>query len=146
MSLIQLLSVGRTLRGGHNQPAPYRMTQPYLLPKFSSLGRSVSLAPPDLFEGRSVAALDHATSRSCPRPAARLATARSVGKPTWVQSDLMVHSIQVVRNDLREADVEVVARMPQAGRVSSGPFAGPAMMWAWQRIAARVWHAARSLM
>ena len=69
-----------------------------------------------------------------------------MGKATWVQSDLMVHSIQVVRNDLREADVEVVARKPQAAHAASGPFTGPAMMWAWQRLAARVWHAARSLM
>src|SRR5262245_14809763 len=45
MSLIKLLSIGKTVMAGNNQRGRYRMAGQGLLPKFAPVGRLVSLAP-----------------------------------------------------------------------------------------------------
>jgi hypothetical protein len=148
MSLVKLLSAGKSLVGGQDVPSRYRMDKQMRLPKF------VSARNPFAREVTKDPALTHAETAKQSRPqpdltAARPATSESKRTPlilrlvlatrksvVWlgkanpfsrlaeaarskksaipcftkppIQSELCLDKVQVVRNDLSDADLEVV--------------------------------------
>lgn len=152
MSLVRLLSAGKSLVGGQDMPSRYRMNKQMRLPKF------ISTRNPFTSEATKDAALTQPETpkqsrpqqtSSAARPSTResqltalvlrlvLATRRSaawLGKtnplsrfvesarpkksaiPSFtkppIQSELCLEKVQVVRNDLSDADLEVVSVEP----------------------------------
>ena len=143
MSLMRLLTVGQSVRGLSNEPSPYKINEQHFLPKFASVGRPVSLAPPKerLAQAVRVRSSDQAVAVD---PASRAVTvaaftpspvAKAIQRPVsvakeeekgWrsllsffgrskprprrplVQGEMTLETLKVVRNDLSEADLEVV--------------------------------------
>jgi hypothetical protein len=115
MSLMQLLTVTRSIKTVKNQPSPYRMKQEHLLPKFSpakegeeeaSAGEA-SAAP---VEGQTPAPVVTAQTpkigffsrwlRFGKRSRGR---ARPRGDRMPVQTELLLEAVRVVRNDFSES-------------------------------------------
>lgn len=117
MSLMQLLTVGRSFRTVQDRPSPYKMTEQCLLPKFGrgaaiegafdGLGRERG-EPDGLVEKRvSVPVVDVPGKRVTMR---NLFKRRRVDGESGrvVQGELALDTVKVVRNDLMESDFEVV--------------------------------------
>ena len=115
MSLMQLLTVTRSIKTVKNQPSPYRMKQEHLLPKFSpakegeeeaSAGEA-STAP---VEGPTAAPIVTAQTakigffsrwlRFGKRSRGRV---RARGDRLPVQTELLLEAVRVVRNDFSES-------------------------------------------
>jgi hypothetical protein len=123
MSLVQLLSVGRSLLNIQDKPSPYRMRQDHLLPKFGrveeteSEKRVVREAPPA--ETRKEPKVNESQEVKVKRggslfrwmkganPFTRKAPAVAPEKAP-VQCELVLDSVRPVRNDLHDTDVMVV--------------------------------------
>ena len=134
---MQLLTVGKSLKKGSNLPSPYKMKEQNLLPRFASVGRPVSLAPlpnpmevsRDLFRlatpkpaGAVPAPIPTTQSPfAAPSPAPVVEQAQKTRR-FWfsfkstvrsgqrlVQSELLLDEVKVIRNDLNETDLEIVA-------------------------------------
>lgn len=139
MSLSQLLAVGQSIKGGKDAPSPYRMTDGKLLPKFAPVGRPISLAPPPrpfaetaerFFAGRKAHKTDPAAATApaqpvvaVAKPAAAASTGRglrrlnpfaskSAAARPLVQAELSLDAVKVVRNDLSDADLELIPVQP----------------------------------
>ncbi|HTG43823.1 MAG TPA: hypothetical protein VK633_04765 [Verrucomicrobiae bacterium] len=133
MSLKQFLAVGRSFAGSPRDKSPFEMRKERILPKFESAprftARPVSLVQSDWLEdGRSAAAEAPATARqSAIRTAARsigsrkrgknlleLLTFGLLGKPKYsrefIQSEMSLEKIRVIRNDLADSDLELVIK------------------------------------
>jgi hypothetical protein len=163
MSLIKLLTVGKSLVSNKNGPARYRMTEQGMLPKFAPVGRPVALAPKPENRGMSDSDRYRAETRSAANPAptpttptrqaleystapaqrggavpsahsspvapaatclnsvpvntdffrlkrvaAAFGRAGGPSRKAPVQSELALDAVKVVRNDLSDADVEIV--------------------------------------
>ena len=130
MSLMQLLAVGKSIGTIQDRPSPYRMRQQALLPKF----RGHDMPEPDSagaghhsrrftfgfvttlgagrFGGGTVAGSQVRRWHFWKR--VRGEGARVTGGP--VQPELALDLVKVVRNDLSDADLEVIASRA-AGRV-----------------------------
>jgi len=128
MSLLQLLTVTRSIKTVKDQPSPYRMKQDHLLPKFSASRTETEVADaethaPDVRgreEGKAVT--DSETSQG-KAPGSALAEERRVPQEgffrRWmpfrrkrrerqrmpVQTELLLEAVKVVRNDFSEEDV-----------------------------------------
>jgi hypothetical protein len=121
MSLIRFLRATRSLDGSHDKPNPYRLPQENLLPKFGSPARGRTRAQEDQKAKPLATAQTNATAMEgkertwmfwrtwfAPKPK-RAATAP-------VQAELGLDEVKVVRNDLSDADLEIVAKKPKAVR------------------------------
>jgi len=115
MSLMQLLTVTRSIKTVKNQPSPYRMKQEHLLPKFSpakegeeeASARETSAAS---VEGQTPAPVVTAQTpkigffsrwlRFGKRSRGR---ARARGDRLPVQTELLLEAVRVVRNDFSES-------------------------------------------
>ncbi len=170
---MELLNVGKSLRGVTNEPSPYKIAEQHFLPKFASVGRPVSLAPtkerlakpipirsavramaaaapamaPVPMATNARAAVPHEVKRP-PRAAKETkgwlgffsfaAPSKSRKRPPLVQGEMTLESLKVVRNDLSEADLEVVpvklgASTEPVPATEDLPVAGSV----WRRAAAR---------
>ncbi len=182
MSLMKLLTVGQSLRGLNNEPNPYRITEQHLLPKFASVGRPVSLAPPKerftkpiqvranlqaiaispaaikagATASAAKAALDNESKRVVAERGERKGwrslfsvadrTKPRVRRPL-VQGEMTLDTVRVMRNDLSEADLEVVvmAAKLEPKPEPASPASPPAVVGsAWSRAATRLITVTRS--
>jgi hypothetical protein len=182
MSLMQLLSVGRSLCGIRDEPSRYKMTQDNLLPKFGSpkeLGKNDAVQHPvrsarlDSAKHEMASSLGHEEAKlthalapedksgsqanSAP-PVKRPKQAFPLGRWTLpknpfagksalheqakgpVQCELSIDAVKVVRNDLSDADLEVIASLkplaPLPAKKSRDGLESIAL--AWGRITARI--------
>jgi hypothetical protein len=121
MSLIRFLRATRSLNGSHDKPNPYRLPQENLLPKFGSPARGRTRAQEDQKEKPLATAQTNATAMEgkertwmfwrywfAPKPK------RTAKAP--VQAELALDEVKVVRNDLADADLELVAKKPKVAR------------------------------
>ena len=141
MSMMRLLAAGKSLAGLKNPAARYRMGNPGALPKFGPAAAvaakakeepaSVPPAParsePEPAAGGTMAAptgksvpesqpgaLSKIVSRLLPARG-RVTSSRKSGLAKQpVQAELTLENIRVVRNDLSDTDLEVVAARPAA--------------------------------
>lgn len=136
MSLSQLLAVGQSIKGGKDTPNPFRMRNDRVLPKFAPMGRPISLAPQPkpfsetaqmFFTARKAVPAGSVPSRptaapasapqtstgqkTAPRGLARLNpfAAKPVARRSLVQTEMSLDTVRVMRNDLKDADLELVA-------------------------------------
>jgi hypothetical protein len=120
MGLIKLLSVNQTFTGVTNAPSPYHVTQPNWLPRFgmddiSELPEKESMKTDFKFEAPAGAPTapdgDHAEPAKAIQPV----------KGRWLSShypqkanrplrqpELCLESVKVMRNDLRDSDIDIV--------------------------------------
>lgn len=123
---MNLLSANRSVQGKHNDPSPYRTVedQRKLVPDFGFEDRIVQ----DAAKNRAVAAADlfavKAKEQAAPvekKPSTQKSLRKllfgkespdgSTGAPrTAEQAELTLSSVKVIRNDLSDADLELVAR------------------------------------
>ena len=199
MSLLKLLSVGRSFAGAVHEPGRYKMSSEYRLPQFGSSnsdGRSDCSATQGAPEAKPVAAyplnfFERLLDRFCQRrptqtpfeargsgtfhtpekvrsetfqrrPRAPLSSkprlgallGRAPSRPAeqrLQQIELELDQVRVVRNDLSEADLQVVARTGatrsrSAAKEDSQPASPPAAdsRLTWNRMTARLFVAGRS--
>lgn len=98
MSLLRLLSMGRSLVGLKQEPTKYKLEQNFL-PKFESAkGKNGGSA------AASIAPVRRRSFFQNPFPSRN----RPKSNRSWVQCELALSSIKVMRNDLSEADVELI--------------------------------------
>jgi hypothetical protein len=149
MSLLRLLSAGRSLIGSNNEGIRYRMGEPGALPKFGA--KNPFRPKPSKPAVENLPAPKASLSSPVPNPApASLAPARgaaapfkTVAAPSWlkklrgsfswrrakaeprpvpqfgkpaVQGELSLDAVKVVRNDLSDADWEIVPAKPRASQ------------------------------
>ena len=162
MSLIKLLFVGRSFAGAKDEASRYKLTDQTLLPKFTDTKASLPAVAAPL-------PLDSSPAKSLPATSSTpsvVKRAASLGEslsgwfqrkpasskprvvPGFVQGELSLAKVKVVRNDLIDADVVVIpvrvmgqpaeASVEQASKTSRTG-AG------WTQLADRVLGAARSL-
>jgi len=196
MSLLRLLSVGRSLVGGQNPRGRYKMSPDCRLPQFpiekggeefwgserltskpaaenslfarlrrrfgkraSNAGRSIETPPgqgtnspadEDEFEGSGGLSGTRASGQGNEGFRARIDESDSTCEGRLIQPELTLDKVQVVRNDLRDADLEIVrvgAKASQeAARTKSRPVCavpGKAGL-IWNRLTARLFVAGRS--
>ncbi len=159
MSLLRLLTSGKSLVGISDATTRYRMSNPKVLPKFESANNPFrskggpqpvqSTASPQKESGRSgiagrvnrwTAQVDAWLSRvRTKRPRAAIP---QFSKPP-VQGELSLDQIKVVRNDLSDSDLEVVpAKSPTIAApstpVSTGGERVPATPTTWGQMATQV--------
>jgi len=140
MSLLQLLTVGHSLVNYKDQLSPYRITRDIRLPKFgpATQAGSVSAPPPDLKAGARDRLTDCAGALTTPaasKPVGRWdlkpksGPVSSPGAMHCVssaaarlrQGELALDQVKVVRNDLRESDIEVVCAAQPNPAQTAGP-------------------------
>ncbi|MEW6307093.1 MAG: hypothetical protein AB1705_26820 [Verrucomicrobiota bacterium] len=129
--MMQLLAVGKSFRPG--KTSRYELADKPL-PKFADVGRPISLAPsgetetaqPDLFANAPATITATADAPAvAPAPAQREAARKSLFRmPTMgaarsprpardpQQAELALNAVRVVRNDLSDSDLELVAARP----------------------------------
>ncbi|MBI3876378.1 MAG: hypothetical protein HY300_10580 [Verrucomicrobia bacterium] len=124
MSLMHLLTMNHNLTAGNTDSPHYQLSGKSALPKFAPVGRAVSLVPvgkPALVLSK----LFHATTlRRAAKPADRssLNARLAKGDCRMVQSELSLATVRVVRNDLSDADLELVsAAGATAGTLTQNP-------------------------
>src|SRR5438093_1423304 len=150
MSLMQWLAVGESLKSIEDRPSPYKMRQQNLLPRFGQKSSKGEIAP--------VARLPLAKRIWCwirewifepwqPiarnvierfRPS-RLSSRKKKRTKAPMQAELLLETVRVIRNDLRDEDLMKAAeRSVFAGpRASSGRAGG--------RIASRIFGSGESV-
>ena len=117
MSLIRLLTTTRSLSDVKNEPSPYRMSQPGLLPKFGPRKQPKIVQQDSLPSSQSGGAKENLGEGLRDRTDAGCSLkSKSSRQPWWrrwfrrqprrepVQAELALDLIRVVRNDLREAE------------------------------------------
>jgi hypothetical protein len=140
MSMMRLLAAGKSLAGLKNPATRYRMGNQGALPKFGPTTAAVvskakeepvSAPPaPAKPESEPAAGMAAATANSLPepqqgalskivsrllQPRGRVSSSRKPGLAKQpVQTELTLENIRVVRNDLSDTDLEVVAARPAA--------------------------------
>ncbi len=165
MSLSQLLAVGKSIEGGRNTPNPFRINHDKGLPKFAPVGRPISLAPPPKPFTETVELFYTARKARQPIPAppmqrtapvvapavtinARPARKRlfllnpfankSIASRPPVQTELSLDTLRVVRNELRDADLELVPAQPAepVAPITAGPevLKRKAVVTVWNRL------------
>ncbi len=164
---MKLLSVSRSFVSGKNQSGRYRMAEQGLLPKFAQMGGPISLAPKrhpeEPLAQRSGAASSTKTGAFGSALAPPAATnwfrlrkspftacpAETIRPRLPLQTDLSLDAVKPVRNDLSDADLEVVHSRPapnQAGPPApsrSGLFKSHRPGFVWSRLTARLFHSER---
>ena len=169
MSLSQLLVVGKSIEGGKDTPCPYRINDDKALPRFAPVGRPISLAPPPKPFAETVELFHTARKARQPIPAPPLPRTAPVAAPavtvsarpgrkrlsrlnpfanrsgvsrTPVQTELSLDTLRVVRNDLSDADLELVPAQPARpfGPQPAGPEAvkRKAAVTVWSRLTAKL--------
>ena len=123
MSLIRFLTATRSINGSHEKPTPYRLPEQNLLPKFGSPARGRTRAQEDLRKPDAKAAGGEMNLSAT----AQTKTRAMEGKRTWmfwrnwfapkpqkaaapVQEEFALDEVRVVRNDLSDADLEVMTK------------------------------------
>src|SRR5690242_1793856 len=99
MRLMRLLAAGRSIMGIRKKPGPYRMSQENLLPRFAPAPAAV---PKRRIFSRLTARLARLTRRKGGVPV------EGGGGGQHIQTELLLDSVRVVRNDLSDSDFEVV--------------------------------------
>jgi hypothetical protein len=170
MRLVRLLVAGKSMVGLKDEESPYRVTQQRLLPKFgfekrppgSSRGRA-SLPETARVSAGSVPALAAAPR---PRPSRSLAGKfaelfawnKSKASPAVIapvplrhaiQGELRLDRVKVVRNDLSDADLEIVRLRPAAPSKAAAAVAAAAVKAspsspAWGRVTLRLFGVGRT--
>lgn len=169
MSLSQLLVVGKSIEGGKDTPCPYRINDDKALPKFAPMGRSISLAPPPKPSAEAIELFKPACKVRPPIPAPPMPRTAPTAAPSVtvsprpgrkglarlnpfanksgasrapVQTELSLDTLRVVRNDLSDADLELVPAQPARpfGPQSAGPEAvkRKAAVTVWSRLTAKL--------
>jgi hypothetical protein len=167
MSLMQLLTVGRSFGSVEDRPSPYRMIQDNLLPKFGAADRSGSQQAAagtgtadasecsethmNAIETQVQAAPNAAAAFPPPAyPSGRWTMMRkpfqrrtaSAKNPTLVQGELSLAAVRPVRNDLNESDLEVIpasaAEPAGADEPASTEKTGGATTFLWHRLRTRL--------
>ncbi len=165
MSLLRLLTTGRSLVGLSDSTRRYRITHRRLLPKFGTgenpfatqgraamaQTREARLAGPSRagiarYVNRWTARFDAWLSRPRSRPA-KAAIPQFSRAP--VQGELKLDQIKVVRNDLSDSDLEVVPAKPRAAAEAAAPVLTRAESLAaagttWGRMATRLFGAGKT--
>jgi len=124
MSLMKLLSVSKSFAGGKSQPGRYKLAGQAALPKFTPSAQPVSGAP------------KREPGKSNPK------------RP--LPTELSLAAVKPVRNDLSDADLEVVPANPQlkpagAQKSSWQRWLKPELTgMAWNRMRARLFHSGRA--
>lgn len=98
MSLLRLLSIGRSLIGLKQEPIKYKLEQNFL-PKFEAAKER---------NGGSDSASESGGRRRSFFHNPFLSRNRARSTRSWVQCELALESVRVMRNDLSDADVELV--------------------------------------
>lgn len=173
MSLIRLLSMGRSFNGQKGQLSRYKVSELNLVPKFAST-RSVGpngtqRLPWVTAEMLAANAPESVSSGPAnqPTPAAKksgwrdrvvVITVKLIGSNPFsseraaqntrrmVQSELLLQNIKVVRNDLHDADLEIrplPTLQSQSGGIAAAVERGGA--GAWQKVVRRAGEFARSV-
>ena len=166
MSLLRLLSVGRSFVGPHPQGRRFRMTQQNLLPKFNAGPTPVSEALKSIFQSRSNVAspaLKQDVTSAAPQLTpifAQLKAPAKINPFGWRQTirrgaagvpgELALEKVQVVRNDLAEADLELVPIkskpvMRETPQMPTTPSIRERLVSKWFQPASRLLSAARAL-
>ncbi|MGV3756865.1 MAG: hypothetical protein ACO1QS_15905 [Verrucomicrobiota bacterium] len=155
-----LLAASKTVRRASDEPSPFRVDEKKRLPRFESVGRSVSLAPaphveeslfPDAPGGGTGAAPESSGSGPHVSPATPAASktlretlfgqrvkARAEAAASQFgalqQTELKLDQVKVIRNDLSETDFELAAPK-QPGIVNSAAKVAPqgkgGAAWSW---------------
>lgn len=137
MGLLQLLSVNQTFLNVKNAPSAYHLTKQHWLPQFgtepdfSTIDDPASLKPPNAVEVSS-----EPKKTGAARPLFR-SSVRSKILPQ--QTEFSLDTVQVVCNDLRDSDFEVVPqvkggvrRVPKAAMVVRPANQGQTQAgWSW---------------
>ncbi len=132
MSLLQLLSVSQSFKGTWSEPSRYRMVEQGSLPRFVPASQPVWRMPKPEAQ---IQAQDRTCGRdqeksarmAAPqRGAVRLdastkfqpgpARSKSNRSAPLMQEELSLERVKVVRNDLAEADLEIVVARPKTSR------------------------------
>ncbi len=172
MSLIRLLSMGRSFNGQKGPLSRYKVSELNLVPKFGqprSVGptgtqrlpyvsaESSSAAPVEVTP-RPLMQLKVAAKKSLWRSAVATIAVKVIGSNPFsseraaqnsrrmVQSELLLQNVKVVRNDLHDADLEI--RPLPTLQAQSSSFAAPAVRGgsgAWQKVVRRAGEFARSV-
>jgi hypothetical protein len=123
MSMVRLLTAGKSLVGSKDLTIRYQMTDPRAMPRFGSAKTKKASAPPAApakrvdWLSRIVGKVTPLLARSRTRPA-KITLQRLAKSP--VQGELSLDKVKVVRNDLSDADVEIVPFQAPAVRPSAG--------------------------
>lgn len=178
MGLMQLLLVGRSLKTARNRRSPYRLRQQYLLPRFGAEPTSAApLKAPSRWADSKASRPESPTvpasrreqtglpaPRLAPQLPARPAAGERQGFSIWnlfrrrkpatrtlspMQGELLLESVRVVRNDLSDADLEVVPSVAgePPGPKTPGKSASAAtknVVPIWSRVAERTLHVTRT--
>ncbi len=132
MNLKSLLAVSRSFFGAKGGKPTYAMTEECLLPKFGAGGGNSSLV-----QGADAPAKARGRFRTSFVP--RHSEDR---QPRVVQGELGLENVRVVRNDLRDADLELVEAKPRRelareGASGASIIRSPERGTGWTRMAAR---------
>ncbi len=153
-----LLAASKTVRRASDEPSPFRVDEKKRLPRFESVGRSVSLAPspqveeslfpdapgggtgaapestgsgPHTSTGKSVKTLRETLFGQRVKARAEAAAAQF---GSLQQAELKLDQVKVIRNDLSETDFELAAPK-QPGIVNSAAKVAPqgkgGAAWSW---------------
>ena len=154
MSLMQLLTVTRSIKTVKDKPSPYRMKQEHLLPKFSPAKEGEEETPP-----RETPAKEASSAVQGPSPAPVVTArtprigffsrwlrfgkrsrgrARVRGDRLPVQTELLLEAVRVVRNDFSES-----ALFSSSHREAHQPKPGAVGAHWWLRVQARLFGARR---
>ncbi len=130
MSLMRLLAAGKSLIGLKHPHSPYKLVQRSWFPIFGSARFADPPAPPAAPETRESSDLERLASPPTvvPFPTTgpsaenrrsfleRILSPRSSAAPNrgFIQGELSLESVKVMRNDLSDADVEVLRVSPKA--------------------------------
>ena len=129
MSLMRFLTATHSIKGDHEKPIPYRLSQENLLPKFGSPARGRTRAQEDLNGSKQrpepkpgLSPVDlSATAQTKPKAMEAQKTGTWKFWRNWfapkprpaatpVQAEFPLDGVRVVRNDLADADLEVAAK------------------------------------
>jgi len=176
MSLMQLLMVGRSLNTAQDRPSPYRVTQQNLLPHFGGKSHSdeATILDHAAQASRVAAAVRHEMTTQEDKPSDEPAGTKTPSptsgqakpgqhwrfwlrnpfrldpeakKPTEViQGELVLESVKVVRNDLSDADLELIPGVKVKAKmiIQDQPMPSCREPLVWPRVTARVFGVGRS--
>lgn len=140
MSLMRWLTACRSLKSVEDGPSPYRMTQQNLVPRF---GQMKNAAANGFALGRSLRRWFMEWVIEPWRPVAqRINALRKAPKlpgrgrrrlKAAVQAELVLDTVRVMRNDLREEDL-----LARGKTICAGPGPGAGAGRAWGRITSRI--------
>lgn len=128
MNLNKLLAVGKSFFGIRSERSPYELRQENLLPRFGPVRETVATAPAK------------ATANKSSYTRSAIASAQSLFRTTFVpksvenhsgrvsvQGQFTLESVKVMRNDLRDADLELTPVSVKSGAISESAMGVPAL-------------------